>query len=98
MNKSPYKCLIVDDESLGRELIATHLAQLDQFEIVASCSSAIEASHYLNSQTIDLLFLDIEMPVLNGTDFYQSLNQKPQVIFTTAYKKLILLTFNTYKV
>ncbi len=84
--KKLYKCVIVDDESLGRELIATHLSQLDQFEIVASCSSAIEASSYLNTQAIDLLFLDIEMPVLNGTDFYQSLNNKPKVIFTTAYR------------
>lgn len=90
MNNTCYQCLVIDDERLGRELIATHLEQLDQFELVASCSSAIEASRYLNEHHIDLLFLDIEMPVLTGTDFYQSLGKKPQVIFTTAYREYAL--------
>ncbi|TPN88030.1 LytR/AlgR family response regulator transcription factor [Aquimarina algicola] len=81
-----YKCLIVDDEKLARGLIKTHLSQLDDFEVIASCSSAIEASKILQSETIDLLFLDIEMPVLKGTDFFKNLVQRPQVIFTTAYR------------
>ncbi len=81
-----YKCLIVDDEELARELIETHLKQLDQFELVASCSSAIEASKVLQTSHVDLLFLDIEMPVLKGTDFFKNLTQKPKVIFTTAYR------------
>ncbi len=81
-----YRCVIVDDEPLGRELIATHLSKLDQFELVASCASALEAATYLNQNKVDLLFLDIEMPVLKGTDFYQSLRHKPKVIFTTAYR------------
>lgn len=86
MNRQRYRCVVVDDEALGRELIATHLNQLDQFELVASCASAIEASKVLQWETVDLLFLDIEMPVLRGTDFYQSLLHKPKVIFTTAYR------------
>jgi len=94
MKKKRYQCLIVDDEKLARELIATHLEQLDQFELIASCSSAIEASQYLNQQTIDLMFLDIEMPVLNGTDFYKSLSYKPKVIFTTAYRDYALDGFD----
>ena len=81
-----YRCVIVDDEALGRELIATHLSKLGQFELIASCASALEAAPYLNQDKIDLLFLDIEMPVLKGTDFYQSLHHKPDVIFTTAYR------------
>lgn len=81
-----HKCLIIDDESLARDLLAAHLAQLDNFELVAACSSAIEASHYLKDADIDLLFLDIEMPVLKGTDFYKGLINKPEVIFTTAYR------------
>ena len=81
-----YKCLIVDDEKLARGLIKTHLSQLDDFELVASCSSAIEASKILQEETIDLLFLDIEMPVLKGTDFFKNLIHKPKVIFTTAYR------------
>lgn len=81
-----YKCLIIDDEKLARGLIKTHLSQLDDFELVASCSSAIEASKILQKEPIDLLFLDIEMPVLKGTDFFQNLLHKPKVIFTTAYR------------
>ncbi len=81
-----YKCLIIDDEELARGLIKTHLSQLDDFELVASCGSAIEASIILQENTIDLLFLDIEMPVLKGTDFYKNLLHKPKVIFTTAYR------------
>lgn len=81
-----YKCVIIDDEKLARELIQTHLLQLDDFEIVASCPSAIEASKVLQEEQIDLLFLDIEMPVLKGTDFFKNLVHKPKVIFTTAYR------------
>ncbi len=81
-----YKCLIIDDEKLARGLIQTHLSQLDDFELIASCASAIEASKILQEETIDLLFLDIEMPVLKGTDFFKNLVHKPKVIFTTAYR------------
>ena len=83
---SAYRCLIVDDERLARELLQTHLSQLNDFELVASCASAIEASQILQTESVDLLFLDIEMPVLKGTDFYKNLLQKPKVIFTTAYR------------
>ena len=81
-----YTCLIVDDEELARELIETHLSQLDNFKIIASCENALEAQKQLQTQAIDLLFLDIEMPVLKGTDFLKSLPQQPKVIFTTAYR------------
>ncbi len=85
-----YKCLIIDDEELARELIETHLKQLDDFELVASCASSIKASTILQQQPVDLLFLDIEMPVLKGTDFFKNLLQKPKVIFTTAYRDYAL--------
>ncbi|MEM1356778.1 MAG: LytTR family DNA-binding domain-containing protein [Bacteroidota bacterium] len=81
-----HRCLIVDDEELARELIASHLSQLPQFELAASCASAIEAHSVLQTTHIDLLFLDIEMPVLKGTDFLSSLLHPPKVIFTTAYR------------
>lgn len=85
-----YKCLIIDDEELARDLIENHLTQLADFKLVASCESAIEASTILQEQTIDLLFLDIEMPVLKGTDFFKNLLKKPKVIFTTAYRDYAL--------
>lgn len=81
-----HKCLIVDDEALARELVATHLAQLDDFEVVASCANAMEARRILQQQKIDLLFLDIEMPLLKGTTFFKGLSEKPRVIFTTAFR------------
>lgn len=89
-----YKCLIVDDESLARELIETHLSQLDNFKLIASCSSALEAHKVLQSETIDLIFLDIEMPVLKGTDFLKILKHKPKVIFTTAYRDYAIEGFD----
>lgn len=82
-----YKCVIVDDEELARELIESHLNQLLDFEIVAICASAIEASSVLKKETIDLIFLDIEMPVLRGTEFLKNLAHKPKVIFTTAHRE-----------
>lgn len=85
-----YKCLIIDDEDLARELIESHLAQLTEFEIVASCASAIAARKVLQTEQIDLLFLDIEMPVLKGTDFFRNLVHQPKVIFTTAYRDYAL--------
>jgi two-component system LytT family response regulator len=88
-----YKCLIVDDEELARELIATHLSQLPDFEIVAICASAIEANTVLKNQTIDLLFLDIEMPVLKGTDFLKNLVHKPKAIFTTAHREYAIESY-----
>lgn len=88
-----YKCLIVDDEELARELIATHISQLPDFEIVAICASAIEASSVLKNETIDLLFLDIEMPVLKGTDFLKNLVHKPKVIFTTAHREYAIESY-----
>lgn len=81
-----YKCLIVDDEPLARELIETYLQKLPDFELVASCANAIEASSVMNSNKVDLIFLDIEMPVLKGTTFVKNLPYKPHVIFTTAYR------------
>lgn len=89
-----YKCLIVDDEELARELIETHLSQLDNFQIVASCASALEAHKILQTEVIDLLFLDIEMPVLKGTDFLKSIANKPKVIFTTAYRDYAIEGFD----
>ncbi len=81
-----YSCIVVDDEEPGRDLIAAHLAHLPQFELIRSCSDAIEASEVLSTRPVDLMFLDIEMPAMRGTDFYHSLTNPPPVIFITAYR------------
>lgn len=85
-----YTCVVVDDEDLARRLIENHLSQLENFKVLASCASAIEASKVLKTEQVDLLFLDIEMPVLTGTEFFANLIQKPKVIFTTAYRDYAL--------
>lgn len=81
-----HKCLIIDDEELARDLIVNHLGQLGEFEIVGICESAIAARKVLLEKKVDLLFLDIEMPVLKGTDFFKNLLHPPSVIFTTAHR------------
>lgn len=82
-----YNCLIIDDEPLARELIETYLEKLPDFNLIASCKSALEASTILSNTKIDLLFLDIEMPQIKGIDFFKTLAYKPKVIFTTAYRE-----------
>lgn len=88
-----YRCIIVDDEELARELIATHLSQLPDFEIAAICASAIEANSVLKNEAVDLMFLDIEMPLLKGTDFLKNLVNKPKVIFTTAHREYAIESY-----
>ena len=82
-----YKCLIVDDETLARELISTYISRIDFLEEVASCSNAVDALSHLRTQKIDILFLDIEMPEINGLELAKSLITKPAIILTTAYSE-----------
>ena len=83
----PIKCLIVDDEPLAIMLIEKHISQIPQLELVASCQNALEAFEVLKKESIDLLFLDIQMPVLTGLEFAKSLQHPPSIIFTTAYRE-----------
>lgn len=87
------RCLVVDDEPYARELMQAHLAQLPDFRLVTACASALEAMQVLQKEPIDLLFLDIEMPQVKGTDFLAQLIHKPKVIFTTAYREYALEGF-----
>ena len=81
------KCLIVDDEPLAIMLIEKHIEQIPQLEIVAKCQNAMEAFELQKKEKIDLLFLDIQMPVLTGLEFAKSLPNRPSIIFTTAYRE-----------
>ncbi len=81
------RCLLVDDESPAIDLLKNHINLLKDLEIVDSCYSAVEAFDVLKSDEIDLLFLDIEMPVLKGIDFLKTLKNPPKVIITTAYRE-----------
>ena len=79
-------CLIIDDESIAREIIATHLSKIKNINVVASCSNALEAFNHISNQQIDLVFLDINMPEISGISFAKSINSDIKVIFTTAYR------------
>lgn len=85
-----YKCIIVDDEPLARELIASHLAHFESFELIDSFENALKAYTFLESNDVDLIFLDIEMPLLKGNDFLKKLKNPPKVIFSTAYREYAL--------
>ncbi len=84
------KCLLVDDESPAIDLLKNHLQKFKEIEIVASCYNALEALAILKKEKVDLIFLDIEMPVLKGLDFLKSLQNPPKVIITTAYREYAL--------
>lgn len=82
-----YKCIIIDDEPLARELITSHLLNFENFELIDSFENALKAYTFLETNTVDLIFLDIEMPLLKGNDFLKKLKNPPKVIFTTAYRE-----------
>jgi DNA-binding LytR/AlgR family response regulator len=81
-----YSCIIVDDEPLAVEVIKAHISNLGLFRIAAECNSASEAFQHLGTEKVDLMFLDIQMPGLKGTDFLKSLVNPPRVILTTAFR------------
>jgi DNA-binding LytR/AlgR family response regulator len=87
------RCVIVDDEPLPIELIASYIEKVPYLQLVHSFADAINASDYLRRFPVDLLFLDIEMPQINGMQLYQSLTKPPLVIFTTAYSSYAVKGF-----
>jgi len=89
-----FNCLIVDDEPIAREIIEGYCRHLPLLHVVAACSNALEAKAEMHKQKIDILFLDINMPLLDGISFLKTLRNPPQVIFTTAYKEYALNAFD----
>ncbi len=85
MNK--IRCLAIDDEPLALKQLAAYLAKVPFFEVAGCCQSALEAIPLLDKQPIDAVFIDINMPDLNGLDFVKSLQDPPLVVFTTAYQE-----------
>lgn len=81
------KCAIIDDNPLALEIIESYLSKLDDAQNVFSSSKPIEALNKLTNEKIDLVFLDIQMPNLTGLELIRTLQNPPQVIFTTAYSE-----------
>lgn len=86
-------CIIVDDEPLASALLENHISKINHLRLVGKAENAIEAYKILHNQNIDLMFLDIQMPHLNGIDFLKSLSQKPKTVFTTAYRDFAIEGF-----
>jgi DNA-binding LytR/AlgR family response regulator len=82
-----WKCLIVDDEPLAVRIIRKHAEMIDELEVVAACSNALQAMEIMQSAKIDLLFLDIQLPKILGTSFVRTLHNPPKIIFTTAHSE-----------
>lgn len=88
--QKPIRCLVVDDEPPARAVLTGYISDLPMLELVAECGNAIEAMSFLQQQTVDLVFLDIRMPQLNGNDLLKIIKNPPKVIFTTAYVEYAL--------
>ena len=80
------RCLLIDDEPPALKVLASYISNINGLEIVAQCKNAIEALDILHQKTVDVIFLDIKMPKMLGTDFLKNLSHPPKVIFVTAYR------------
>ena len=88
------KCIIIDDEPLAIKVIETHLKEMPEMELVATFNSPIDALPLMTDDSIDVLFLDINMPKMNGLEFLRTLTNKPHVIITTAYREFAVDSFD----
>src|SRR6056297_1569488 len=88
------KCLVVDDEPLAREAIRVYIEKMHELEIVDECENALQAIASLRKNQVDLIFLDIEMPEIDGISFSKILKNIPGIIFTTAYRNYAVDAFD----
>ncbi|WP_374462435.1 LytR/AlgR family response regulator transcription factor [Chryseobacterium sp.] len=86
-------CIIVDDEPLAASLLENHITKIDDLKLTGKAENAMQAYKILQNQPVDLMFLDIQMPHLNGIEFLKSLPQRPKTIFTTAYRDFAIEGF-----
>ena len=87
------RCICIDDEPLALEMMEEFISKVTFLYLITSCRNAMEAYDVLSKESIDLIFVDVEMPEISGVQFVQSLKQKPFIIFSTAYKKYALEGF-----
>ncbi|MDR6809598.1 DNA-binding LytR/AlgR family response regulator [Dyadobacter sp. BE34] len=86
-------CMIIDDETLARKLLTDYVSKIPSLDLVATCANAIEAWAVLKSRRVDLLFLDVQMPDINGISFMQTLGKSQLTVFTTAYTEYAVKSY-----
>ena len=86
-------CLAVDDEPPALDVLKKYITSVQSLELVGTCTDAVEALNFIRQQPVDLIFLDIQMPQILGTDFLRTLKNPPKVIFTTAFRKFAIEGF-----
>ncbi len=87
-------CIVVDDEPLARECIVNYINQIDFLNCVGTCTNALEIGDLLDKNQVDLLFLDIQMPKMNGLEFLKIMKKAPMTVLTTAYPNYALEGFD----
>ena len=89
-----YNCIIIDDEPIAIRVVKSHIDKIQGFSVVGGFTNALDAIKTIHNQQIDLIFLDIEMPGINGLEFIRSIPNPPKVIFTTAYRNYAAEAFD----
>jgi DNA-binding LytR/AlgR family response regulator len=87
------KCLIVDDEALARSVLEKYISEIEALELVFQCSNALDALSYIAQNSVDIIFLDINMPELNGLEMIRTLHNAPNIIICTAYSEFALESY-----
>src|SRR6266404_4623929 len=86
-------CLAIDDEPPALDVLKKYISSVQSLELVGTCADAVEALNFIRQHSVDLIFLDIQMPQILGTDFLRTLKKPPKVIFTTAFRKFAIEGF-----
>lgn len=87
------KCIIIEDEMPAQKILKNFIEKIPSLELVKTFKAAIEANSFLNSETVDLLFLDINLPDMSGLDFIKTIKNPPAIIMTTAYSEYAVNSF-----